>query len=311
MVRIGVSACLLGERVRWDGGHKRNAFLIETLAPHVEWVPVCPEVELGLGIPREPLRLEGDVDQPRLVAPGSGTDHTLAMRRLARSRADELARLDLAGYVLKTRSPSCGLERVPVHAGRRRPERRGTGLFARALLDRLPLLPVEEEEGLADADRRQQFLERVLAYARWKEVSAGGMTRARLLEFHAAHELLLLAHDPAASRQLGALVAEAGRRPSRRMLAAYAAVFMQALSQRPTPPRHATVLDRVLRDLSCALSAGERKELASSIAAYRRGRVPLAVPKTLVREHARRLGFFDLLAQAYLNPIESDAGRPP
>src|SRR5512145_160552 len=163
-IRVGISACLLGQQVRYDGGHKRDAFLTDTLGRWVEWVPVCPEVELGLGIPREAIRLEGDPDRPRLVAPRSGADHTAAMQRLARARAAELARQDLSGYVLKKDSPSCGMARVRVYAGSGTPARRGTGLFARALMERLPLLPVEEEGRLHDARLRENFVERVFAY---------------------------------------------------------------------------------------------------------------------------------------------------
>ena len=233
-LRLGISACLLGQEVRWDGGHKRDPFLAETLGRFVEWVPVCPEVELGLGVPREPIRLEGDAAAPRLVAAKSRRDLTRAMTRLARARAAELARLDLVGYVFKKDSPSCGMERVRVHGGGR-PRRRGTGLFARALMERLPLLPVEEEGRLGDAALRASFVERVFAHARWKGALAAGMTRARLAAFHAAHERLLLANHPAACRRLGALVANAGKRPLRAVVADYGAGFMEALRTQAPP----------------------------------------------------------------------------
>src|SRR2546428_1498195 len=197
-LRLGISACLLGHEVRYDGGHKRDPFLAETLGRFVEWVPVCPEVELGLGIPREPIRLEGDPAAPRLVAAKSRRDLTRAMFRLARARAEQLAGLDLVGYVLKTDSPSCGMARVRVHRGGGRPLRRGTGLFARALMERLPLLPVEEEGRLRDPALRESFIERVFAYARWKGTVAAGMTRRRLAPLHAAHERPLPAHHPRA-----------------------------------------------------------------------------------------------------------------
>ena len=228
-LRLGISACLLGQAVRYDGGHKRDPFLAETLGRFVEWVPVCPEVELGLGVPREPIRLEGDPAAPRLVAAKSRRDLTRAMTRLVRARAEQLARLDLVGYVFKKDSPSCGMERVRVHGGGGRPLRRGTGLFARALMTRLPLLPVEEEGHLRDAALCESFIEHVLAYARWKAALAAGMTRGRLLAFHTAHELLLRAHDPAACRRLGALVADARKRRLRSLVAEYGAGFTRAL----------------------------------------------------------------------------------
>jgi uncharacterized protein YbbK (DUF523 family) len=238
-LRLGISACLLGQAVRWDGGHRRDPFLADTLGRFVEWVPVCPEVELGLGVPREPIRLEGDPAAPRLVAVTSRRDLTRAMTRLARARAEQLARLNLVGYVFKKDSPSCGVERVRVHGDGGRPLRRGTGLFARALMERLPLLPVEEEGRLRNAACRATFVARVLAYARWKAALAAGMTRRRLTAFHAAHEPLLRAHDPDACRRLGALLANAGTRPPRALVAEYGARFMRALrahapGRRPT-----------------------------------------------------------------------------
>src|ERR1051326_8262342 len=178
-IRIGVSACLLGQEVRWDGGHKRDPFLTDLLGPHVEWVPVCPEVELGLGVPREPIRLEGNPERPRLIAPGTGRDLTETMAGFARRRLTELARLDLSGYVLKKNSPSCGKARVPVHGRNGLRSRRGTGLFATALIARFPLLPVEEEDRLHDPARRAHFVERVFGYARWRRALAAGMTRDR------------------------------------------------------------------------------------------------------------------------------------
>jgi len=234
-LRLGISACLLGQAVRYDGGHKRDPFLAETLGRFVEWVPVCPEVELGLGVPREPIRLEGDAAAPRLVAAKSRRDLTRAMTRLARARAAELARLDLVGYVFKKDSPSCGMERVRVYGNGRRTLRRGTGLFAHALMERLPLLPVEEEGRLGDAALRASFVERVFAHARWKGALAAGMTRARLAAFHAAHERLLLANHPAACRRLGVLVANAGKRPLRAVVADYGAGFMEALRTQAPP----------------------------------------------------------------------------
>jgi uncharacterized protein YbbK (DUF523 family) len=172
-LRLGISACLLGQEVRYDGRHKRDPALLEALAPLVEWVPVCPELELGLGVPREPIRLVGDAGAPRLLGERSGTDHTDAMRRFAERRVAALAREDLDGYVTKSESPSCGLERVTVHSHTGGPPRvTGVGAFVRVLVEAMPLLPIEEEDRLADPELRRRFLERALAYARWKAGSA-------------------------------------------------------------------------------------------------------------------------------------------
>jgi uncharacterized protein YbgA (DUF1722 family)/uncharacterized protein YbbK (DUF523 family) len=301
-LRVGISGCLLGHEVRYDGGHKRDPFLTDTLGRFVEWVPFCPEVELGLGIPREPIRLEGNPAAPRLVATRSGADLTAAMTRLARARAEHLARLDLVGYVLKKDSPSCGMDRVRVHGASGRPARRGTGLFARALMERLPLLPVEEEGRLNDPGLRENFIERLFAHARWKGALAAGMTRGRLVAFHTAHELLLLAHDPAAYRRLGPLVANAKRRPLAAVVADYGAGFMRALRARATPGRHANVLEHMLGHFSDRLTPGEREELVGAIEDHRRRIVPLVVPLTLVKHHVRRLAIESLAGQTYLDP---------
>src|SRR6266545_8030867 len=173
-LRLGVSACLLGQEVRWDGGHRRDALLVEVLGRSVEWVPVCPEVEVGMSVPREPIRLIGDPAAPRLVAERSGKDHTRAMLRFSEARVRELERLDLDGWVTKKGSPSCGLERVPVHRPGRRPRPRGVGLFVRVLAARMPLLPIEEEGHLDDPAVLKSFLERIRAYRRWKAGAARG-----------------------------------------------------------------------------------------------------------------------------------------
>jgi uncharacterized protein YbbK (DUF523 family)/uncharacterized protein YbgA (DUF1722 family) len=295
--RVGISACLLGRTVRFDGGHKRDAYLADTLGRWVEWVPVCPEVELGLGTPRETLRLEGCAAAPRLVAPQSGADHTESMLRLARSRVADLARQGLVGFVLKEGSPSCGMERVRVYGEKPMPERSGTGVFARVLMEHLPLMPVEEEGRLHDPALRESFIERLFGYARWRRFLAGHPTRTRLVAFHAAHELALLAHDRAAYRRLRRLV-RAKARSLAAVLADYGQVFMRALSVRATAASHADVLEDVL---GC-FSAGERREMVELIGKYRRGLVPLVVPLTRVRHHARRLGIESLQGQVYLDP---------
>jgi uncharacterized protein YbgA (DUF1722 family)/uncharacterized protein YbbK (DUF523 family) len=301
-LRVGVSACLLGHEVRWDGGHKRDRFVTDTLGPWVQWVPVCPELELGLGVPREPIRLEGDPAAPRLVAPKSRSDHTAAMLRFARARVEQLVAEDLSGYVLKKDSPSCGMERVRVHRSRGgAPTRTGVGLFARVLRERLPLLPVEEEGRLNDPALRENFVERLFAYERWKHLAARP-SRAGLVAFHTAHKLLLLAHDPGAYRRLGRLVARMkGRRPAD-AVAAYGAAFMDALAASTTRGRHANVLEHMLGYVTDRLASEERRELVDLIADHRRGVVPLAAPLTLLKHHARRLDVAYLAAQVYLDP---------
>jgi uncharacterized protein YbgA (DUF1722 family)/uncharacterized protein YbbK (DUF523 family) len=301
-IRLGVSACLLGDEVRHDGGHKRDAFLVDTLGPFVEWVPVCPEVEIGLGVPRPPIRLVGETETPRLVAERTGEDLTARMQRWAAGRVAELAGLGLHGYVLKRGSPSCGLVRVRVYGEDGMPGRVGRGLFAAALTDALPLLPVEEEGRLTDAGIRESFIERVFAAARWQAFSAGRPRVGDLVAFHAAHKFAVLAHSPRDYAELGRLVAGAGPRLAAETLATYGARFMRALAVRATRARHVNVLQHLAGFFKRQITDDERAELAEVLAEYRAGLVPLVVPLTLLKHHVRHLGLAYLADQVYLNP---------
>jgi uncharacterized protein YbgA (DUF1722 family)/uncharacterized protein YbbK (DUF523 family) len=298
-IRLGVSSCLLGEEVRHDGGHKRDAFLTDTLGPFVEWVPVCPEVELGLGVPRPPIRLASAAATPRLVVATTGEDLTARMQRWAAGRVAELSALGLHGYVLKRASPSCGLFRVRVYGDDGRPGAVSRGVFATALTDALPLLPVEEEGRLADAGLRESFIERVFAAARWQALGQSRPRARDLVAFHAAHKLAILAHSPREYAALGRLVAGG---LTRETLATYGARFMQALAVRATRARHVNVLQHVAGFFKRQLGGDERAELAEVIAEYRAGLVPLVVPITLLKHHVRRLGIAYLADQVYLTP---------
>jgi uncharacterized protein YbgA (DUF1722 family)/uncharacterized protein YbbK (DUF523 family) len=302
-IRIGISQCLLGENVRFDGGHKRDPFLTETLAAYVQWVPVCPEVESGMGTPREAVRLEGDAAAPRMVGPRSGKDHTRAMTAFSRHRVRELEGMDLCGYVLKKSSPSCGMERVKLYTeGGGRPARTGVGLFARELMDRMPLLPVEEEGRLHDPVLRENFIERVFAYRQWKDFTAVRFSRGRLVAFHTAVKFLLLSHSPRRYQELGRIVAAAKRLGAAEAKARYGALFMEAMAERTSTRKHTNVLYHLAGFLKRGLSAEERQELSETIDDYRRGMLPLVVPVTLIRHHARRLPQEYLLGQVYLDP---------
>ena len=301
-IRIGISACLLGDEVRFDGGHKRDRFLTDTLGPFVEWVRVCPEVELGLGTPRETLRLVKAGGTLRLITTRTATDHTEGMRDWASRRSAELAEQDLCGYVLKKDSPSCGMERVKVYGTEGVPERTGRGLFATALISRFPHLPVEEEGRLSDPRLRENFIERVFAYRRLKDLFAGRWSAGRLVEFHTAHKMSLLAHSTAAYRQLGRLVAAGGGMPERELRETYEALFMSTMSRIATPSRHTNVLMHMAGHLKRVVDAGGRRELLESIDEYRRGLVPLVVPLTLVRHYVRLHDNAYLAGQTYLEP---------
>lgn len=305
-LRIGVSACLLGSRVRFDGQHKRDPFLTELLAPFVKWVPVCPEVEVGMGIPREPVRLvRGPRGRSLMLGNTTGEDWTARMEALAARRAEALAREELSGFVLKSRSPSCGMERVKVYDAaetKAQPKREGVGLFARALRDRLPNLPVEEEGRLEDAALRENFLERVFAYARLQELWRTRWSVGALVAFHTAHKMQLLAHSTDGYRALGRLVAGAKRLPRAELRERYEAELMAVLAKRATPGRHANVLQHMMGHLRPHLGDADKRELAALIDDYRKGLVPLIVPITLMRHHVARAQVAYLAGQTYLEP---------
>ncbi|OGL08693.1 MAG: hypothetical protein A3F92_07240 [Candidatus Rokubacteria bacterium RIFCSPLOWO2_12_FULL_71_22] len=301
-IRLGVSSCLLGEEVRFDGGHKRDLFLTDVLGPFVDWVPVCPEVEIGLGIPRDTIRLVGDAAAPRLVVEKTGEDLTARMRRYAEAKVRALEALGLHGYVLKRASPSCGLFRVRVHHPNGLPSAAGRGLYAEALVARFPLLPIEEEGRLTDAGIRENFVERVFAVARWRRFLAAGPRPRDLVAFHAAQKLAVLAHSPAHYAALGRLVARTGRALTRAALDEYGTALMEALAVRATRARHTNVLQHLAGYVKRELDAPGRAELAEAIQEYRRGLAPLVVPLTLVRHYVRRFGVASLADQVYLDP---------
>jgi uncharacterized protein YbgA (DUF1722 family)/uncharacterized protein YbbK (DUF523 family) len=288
--------------VRFDGGHKRDAFLTETFGRFVEWVPVCPEVECGFGTPREAMRLVRAGPGVRLLTVKTSIDLTEAMERYSRSRVAALADEDLSGYVLKKDSPSCGLERVKVYDRHGTPARGGRGLFAAALVEAFPHLPVEEEGRLADPRLRDNFIERVFAYWRLRGLFASRWTVGDLVRFHTAHKLLVLAHAPERYRRLGRLVAGARGMARRNLEQRYVAGLMDALAELATTRRHTNVLQHMAGYFKDRLDAVSKRELAGTIDDYRRGLVPLVVPLTLIRHHARTLDVAYLAGQTYLEP---------
>lgn len=301
-LRIGISSCLLGQEVRFDGGHKRDEFLTRVFGPYVEYVAVCPEVEMGLGTPRETLRLVRQEGALRMVTTRTGIDHTDGMRRWAAERLDALEREDLSGYVLKKDSPSCGMERVKTYGGGTMPARDGRGIYASLLIERQPLLPVEEEGRLSDPTLRENFIERVFAYRRLKDLFHGRWTAGSLVRFHTAHKMSLLAHSTTAYNEMGRLVAGAGALPRAGLRRDYQALFMRTLAIPATRARHTNVLQHIAGHLKALVDGESRAELAGCIDEYRRGLVPLVVPLTLIRHHVRRHAVAYLQGQVYLEP---------
>jgi uncharacterized protein YbgA (DUF1722 family)/uncharacterized protein YbbK (DUF523 family) len=301
-VKLGISACLLGQDVRYDGGHKLDRFLRDTLGRYVEYVPVCPEVECGLGVPRESMRLVGDPGSPRLVTTRSGQDHTDRMVTWAHKRVSDLEEDGLCGFIFKSKSPSSGMERVKVYDKNGMPTKKGAGIFARIFMERFPLLPVEEEGRLHDPKLRENFIERIFAIKRWREVLDKNKKRGNLVDFHTRHKLLILSHSPKIHRLMGKLVASAKGMPLKDLYNQYQNLLMEALRLKATIKKHVNVLQHMMGYFKKIISPDEKKELTEIIDLYRKGYVPLIVPVTLINHYVRKYDQAYLKGQLYLNP---------
>jgi uncharacterized protein YbgA (DUF1722 family)/uncharacterized protein YbbK (DUF523 family) len=301
-IRIGISSCLLGQKVRFDGGHKRDRYLNDVLGHWLTWVAVCPELEIGLGVPRPTIRLESGQSGVRLVEPNGALDLTDEMETYAEAKVKDLQKADLDGFILKKGSPSCGMERVRVYGKGGVPARNGVGVFARVLMERCPNLPVEEEGRLNDPVLRERFIAHVFCRHRWRSMERKGVTRRRLVEFHTAHKLQLRSHNEASYRRLGKIVASAGTMPDRELFQSYEDELHTALSTRPSSKRHTNVLYHALGYLKKVLNPFEKQELVQLIEDYRKGFVPLVVPITLLRHHVAKHEIPYLQGQLYLEP---------
>ena len=300
--RLGLSTCLLGEKVRYDASGKRDSFLVDTLGQFVDWVPVCPEVECGLPVPREAMHLEGDPESPRLVTVRTHVDHTPRMKKWSRQRLLELEDQDLSGFVFKSRSPSSGMERVKVYGRNGVPQNVGVGLWARAFMDHFSLLPVEDDGRLNDPDIRENFIERVFALKRYRNAMRPRRSRRALVEFQTTHKLQLMAHAPAIQKEMGRLVARASDLPAGELFARYEELLMKAMKQRATPGKNANVLQHALGYFKRELEPDEKKEALEVIEDYRGGSTPLIVPATLLRHYIRKYNVEYLCSQSYFAP---------
>ena len=301
-IKLGVSSCLLGERVRYDGGHKLDHFLTDTLGAYVDWVLVCPEVESGLSVPREAMHLVGDVEAPRLVTIRTGVDHTSRMRQWAKKKVTILAAEDLCGFVFKSRSPSSGMRGVKIYSPEGIPNSTGSGIFAKAFQDRFPLLPVEDEGRLHDPGLRENFIERVFVYKRWQEFLASDRTIGGLVSFHTSHKLLVMAHSPKHYSALGKLVADPKQYKRKELFEQYCATLMEGLQLLATVRKNTNVLQHMAGYFKQQLSPDEKQELQDVIANYHQVLVPLIVPITLLHHYVRKYNVAYLKQQACLNP---------
>ena len=301
-IKLGISTCLLGEHVCYDGGHKLDRFLKDTLGQYVKYIPVCPEVECGLPIPRESMHLEGDPESPRLVTSRTKQDMTERMVDWARKRVVDLEKEDLCGFIFKSDSPSSGMERVRVYNEKRMPVKKGMGMFARVFMEHYPLLPVEDEGRLHDPKLRENFVERIFTLKRWREVLEKKESRGTLVEFHTQHKLLILSHSPKHYQIMGKLVAGSKEIPLRELYQQYQVILMEALQLKTTPKKNANVLMHMMGYFKEQLSSDEKQELLEVIDHYRQEYMPLIVPTTLMYHYVRKYDQPYLKQQVYLNP---------
>ena len=301
-IRLGISSCLLGEKVRYDGGQKLDHFITETLGKFVEFVPVCPEVECGLGIPREAMHLSSSPEGPRLVTIRTQVDHTERMRAWAQKRVVELEQEDLCGFIFKSDSPSSGMERVKIYSGKGMADKTGVGLFAQEFMQHFPLLPVEEEGRLHDPGLRENFLESLFTMKRWRETLALGTKRGHLVDFHTRHKLLIMSHSPKHYGLLGKLVAQMKEIPLPEMYERYQTLLIEALRLKTTIKKNANVLLHVMGYFKKNLSPAEKEELLRIVNNYQKGYIPLIVPVTLLNHYMWKYDQNYLKSQYYLDP---------
>ncbi|MGZ3514072.1 MAG: YbgA family protein, partial [Thermodesulfobacteriota bacterium] len=287
-IKLGISTCLLGENVRYDGGHKLDRFLTDTLGQYFDYVPICPEVECGLPVPRESMHLEGNPDSPHLVTSYTKQDMTNRMVRWASKRVAELETEDLCGFIFKSNSPSSGMERIRVYNEKGIAAKKGVGIFARIFMDHFPLLPVEDEGRLHDPELRENFIERIFALKRWREALAKKESRGVVVDFHTEHKLLVLSHSPKHYQAMGKLVAKVKDLPLKELYGQYQTLLMEALKLKTTPKKNANVLMHMMGYFKEQLSSDEKEELLKVIDHYQEDHIPLIVPITLINHYVRK-----------------------
>jgi uncharacterized protein YbgA (DUF1722 family)/uncharacterized protein YbbK (DUF523 family) len=300
--KIGISSCLLGNEVRWNAGHKHDKYLTRTLGRFVDYVPVCPEVEAGFGVPRESFRLVGDPDAPRLVTFKSKTDHTDRMVNWAKKRVKELEKEDLCGFIFKSDSPSSGMIRVKVYNEKGMPHKVGIGIFARAFMENFPLIPVEDDGRLNDPIIRENFILQIFTMNRWRDNLAGGKSMGNLVDFHTCNKLLILSHSQKHYRLMGKLVASGKQMPIKDLYHQYELLLMEALKLKTTIRKNSNVLQHLMGYFKKQLTADEKQELLEVFGQYRDGYVPLLVPITLINHYIRKYDQPYLKQQTYLHP---------
>ena len=301
-LKIGISRCLTGDAVRYDGGHARDAFLMDTLGPYVTYVPVCPEVECGMPVPRNPMRLAGNPDAPKLVVIKTGEDKTSQMEAWISRKLADLEKENLCGFIFKKNSPSSGLFRVKVYDASGMPRKVGVGLFAKAFTERFPRIPAEEDGRLNDPKLRENFIERIFTLRRWREVLDQPPSLGSLVDFHTRHKLLIFSHSQTHYRAMGKLVAQGKTLSPGRLFREYETQLMEALALMATVKKHLNVLQHIMGYFKTVLSSDEKQELLDLLDRYAGEELPLIVPITLLNHYVRKYRQAYLTDQVYLNP---------
>ncbi len=300
--KIGISSCLLGNEVRWNAGHKKDKYLTNILGQFVDYVPVCPEVEAGFGIPRETFRLVGDPEQPRLITFKSKVDHTDRMLDWAKKRLKGLESEDLCGFIFKSDSPSSGMIRVKVYNEKGMPHKVGVGIFARAFMAHFPLIPVEDDGRLNDPMIRENFILQIFTMKRWRANLARRRSMGSLVDLHTRNKLLILSHSQKHYRLMGKLVAEGKKLPIKELYDQYQLLLMEALKLKSTIRKNGNVLQHLMGYFKKQLTPDEKQELLEIFEQYRNQLVPLIVPITLINHFVRKYDQPYLKQQTYLNP---------
>jgi uncharacterized protein YbgA (DUF1722 family)/uncharacterized protein YbbK (DUF523 family) len=307
-IKLGISACLLGENVRYNGGHAHDHYLTKTLGQLVDYVPVCPEVECGLPVPRETMRLVGDPENPVLMTNKTKKDMTAQMKSWAQKRVRDLEKENLCGFIFKSKSPSSGLYRVKVYTEQGMPANQGSGIWARAFTEHFPLLPVEEEGRLHDPGLRENFIERIFVFKRWQEVLKKGKTRGNLVDFHTRHKLLLLSHNQKNYREMGKIVAFPKDMTPAEIYDKYTQMLHETMMLKTTRPKNVNVLIHIMGHFKKNLSSDEKQELLEIIDQYKKSYLPLIVPITLLNHYVRKYDISYLASQVYMNPHPIELG---
>ena len=305
-IEIGISSCLLGEEVRYNGGHKLSRLCVNTLSDFFEYKPVCPEVGIGLGIPRKPIHLIGDSEKPRAV---NVNDESIDVTdRLIKFSEQTLPSLNtICGYIFIKGSPSCGLFKVKVYQkGNPHPEYSGRGIYANAVTKAMPLLPVEEAGRLTDPVLRENFIARVYAYHRWQLLLKEGLSAESILNFHACYKYSLMAHAPQTYTALGQLLADAGKYDPDELGEKYFAKLMPALTKKATRKSNTNVLTHIQGYLKKQLQVKEKEKLIEVIEQYRLGIIPLVVPVTLLQHHFNVHPNEYIAKQAFFDPYPQE-----